>query len=277
MKLLNTLILALLVFSAGVVSAQSEYNVRFNNKQADCDRGVVLVDIEINAPAAPINLTEQNYRFTFNADAVANPRIVQELTISGIVNNSIYADHTLKGSVSNIVSYNVELSGGDGYQLNDAWVSVGRLAFDIMDDTRCMGLTWNDGNTFPPTFVGEMVSNSRKKSNGTLFGSLNDCEFCDENTTIDPLADKGGFEVFPNPATADDAVSVSYNADLDQDATLVVTDINGKTVIAETISLSEGVNTFALNHKQLQTGTFFVQIVMDNEVTTAKKFVKFGR
>lgn len=277
MKLLNTLLVALIVFSANIAFAQSEYNVRFNNKQADCDRGIVLVDIEINAPTASINLTEQNYRFTFNNDAVANPRIVQELTVSGMVNNSFYAEHTLKGSVSNIVSYNVELSGGDGYQLDDEWVSVGRLAFDIMDDTRCMGLTWNDNNTFPPTFVGEMVGNSRKKSNGTLFGSLNDCEFCDENTTIDPLADKGGFEVFPNPATADDAVSITYNADLDQDATIVVMDVNGKTVIAKAVSLNEGINTLALNHQKLQTGTYLVQLRMDGEVTTAKKFVKFGR
>ncbi len=278
MKVLNTLLVALaVVFSANIAVAQGEYQVRFNNKQADCDRGVVTVDLEIKASTSAINLTEQNYRFTFNNDALANPRILQELAISGMTGSSIYAAHTLKGSVSNIVSYNVELAGGDGFELNNDWVTVGRVAFDIMDDTRCMGLTWNNENTFPPTFIGEMVSNSRKKSNGTVFGNLNDCEFCDNNTTIDPISDKGVFEVFPNPATADDVVSVRYQSVLNQSATLVVMDVNGKVSLTAQVALAEGMNTLTLDHQKLQTGAYLVQIRMNDDVTVAKKFVKFGR
>ncbi len=280
MKFFKPLLVAsLTIFSLGTTFAQGNYSVRFANKQADCNQGIVYVDIEIKSADNAINLTEQNYRFSFNTDAVSNPRIAEELTISGMTGTSIYSAHTLKGSVSNIVSYNVELAGGKGYELPTQWVGVGRLAFDIMDETRCMNLTWNDESTFPSTFVGQMVDNSREKSSSSVLEDLNDCDFCDIATDdiIEPLMDKAGLEVFPNPAIGDEDVSVTYLAAADSDASIIVMDVNGKVVMSQQITLAEGMNNLTLTHQKLQTGTYFVQIRTNNERTETKKFVKFAK
>jgi len=69
---------------------------------------------------------EQNYRFSFNRAALANPRIVEELTISGFIGGAdlpqmrtlgftLFSPHNLTGSLDTVMSYNVELAGGDGY------------------------------------------------------------------------------------------------------------------------------------------------------------------
>jgi len=70
-------------------------------------------------------MSEQNYRFSFTRDELSNPRISKELTISGFVPGgpgtngtngfTLYSPHNLVGSLDTVVSYNVELAGGDGY------------------------------------------------------------------------------------------------------------------------------------------------------------------
>lgn len=278
MKILKTLLAALmLTASATLVSAADEYDVRFQN--VTCDGDKVYVDIQVKASntGETFNLSEQNYRFSFNAEAIANPTIVQELQISGAVNNSFYAEHSLRGSKANIISYNVELAGGEGYVLNDDWVGVGRIAFDVVDNGACLELTWQTPGQFPPTYVGKATDNTRTGATGVNFNDLQNCEFCSITANEDVLTDNVAFDVYPNPVVGNEQVSVTFSADQAQDATLIVTDVTGKTVYSEKINLIAGDNILALKHRTINTGTYFVQIHTGNEVTEAKKFVKLSR
>jgi len=276
MKILKTLIVALvLTASANMVTAQGQYDVRFNN--VNCNNGKMYIDIEVKATEAnsTFNLSEQNYRFTFNKEAIANPSIAQELKVSGQVSNSLYSTHSLKGSKSNIVSYNVELAGGEGYIVNDDWVGVGRVAFDVVDVTQCLDLNWRTSEQFPPTFIGKTSDDSRRGVKGDKYEGLSTCDFCEKKIVTEAEVVK--FDVFPNPALDNDHVTVSFNALEAQDVTLIVTDILGKKVYAQPVNLNEGPNFIQLRHRTLETGTYLVQINNGGEITATKKFVKLGR
>jgi len=91
MKILITTILTL--FSLTCLIAQTgQYDVRFFQEPSfECDSNVVYFDIHIKASNAgtTFRLSEQNYRFSYDDLALANPRIYQELDISGVVNDGI--------------------------------------------------------------------------------------------------------------------------------------------------------------------------------------------
>ncbi|MEM6724344.1 MAG: hypothetical protein AAF598_09920, partial [Bacteroidota bacterium] len=137
------------------------FEVRINPVETDCENDRLLVDIEIRAPFSynAFNLGNQNLRFTFDDAVLANPVIDQELEVSGIVTeggtNSFYNDHTLTGSVGNIISYNVTLAFGEGYPVGTDWVGIGRLEFNILDVNSCTNLEWNtdDPADFPNTII----------------------------------------------------------------------------------------------------------------------------
>lgn len=163
------------------------YDVRFLVKEANYISMELFVDIEVRADetCTHFNISDQNYRFSFRRNQLANPEIDQELKLSGAtytpdnVLNSFYAPHTLTGSLDTVVSYNVELSGGRGYPLNSVeYVKVGRLKFDILDPYACLELIWHTKapQDFPPTFIGE------KYPDGTLAsaaeGTYNHLSYC---------------------------------------------------------------------------------------------------
>jgi len=157
--------LLVVMFSAQAF-AQTNFAVRFVMNSIDCQNMEIFIDLEVKADAGSPEffISDQNYRFSFNRAAVANPAIVQELTLSGTIftaNYSAFFDpHHLNGSLDTVVSYNVVLTGGTGYPVNDAaWVPVGRVKFDMLDVNQCLDLIWHthDPADFPPTFISEKV------------------------------------------------------------------------------------------------------------------------
>lgn len=169
----RTMVVLLGLCLMGKVFAQpnSQCDVRLASEQAtDCDNDIFYVDIQVRAssPAAAFRISDQNYRFLFDMGILANPRIEAELALSGLVvpgdgSVSVYGDHTLTGSLGPTVSYNVQLDGGDGYLIDTSWVSIGRIAFDILNPSACIDLTSNSQDFFPPTYVGGI------DGNGTLY------------------------------------------------------------------------------------------------------------
>ncbi len=162
----NLLSLLMIVMLSAQVFAQTNYAVRFVMNSVDCQNMEVFIDLEVkaNTGSPEYYIADQNYRFSFNKDAVANPSIVQELELSGNIftqNYSAFFDaHHLNGSLDSVVTYNVVLTGGTGYPVNDAtWVPVGRVKFDILDIDSCLDLIWHthDPVDFPPTFISEKV------------------------------------------------------------------------------------------------------------------------
>ncbi len=169
----------LLTLVVSLAMGQAIYDVRLNViEDPICPDVSLFLDIEIKAASAAseFNLSEQNYRFSFNRDALANPTKEQELTVSGFVNGSFYNGHTLTGSLDTVVSYNIELAGGAGYPITaDLWVPVGRIAFDIVDSDACLNLKWHTLTEFPTTYIGEVANGVRGTASGNNYGMPTSC------------------------------------------------------------------------------------------------------
>ncbi len=164
--------LLILFFSSFCLHAQEVFDLRFVINSFDCETATVLIDVEIkaNAPGSEFRLSDQNYRFSFDASQLANPSIDSELDVSGLITNTgpmgftLYSSHTLTGSVANLVSLNIGFNAGDGLLITDQdWVGVSRLEFDILNNSNCFDISFHDSNTFPPTFIGGVMDD------GTLF------------------------------------------------------------------------------------------------------------
>ncbi len=166
------------------IAQTGKYDIQFTiGKSADCLLGEAYFDIEIKAADAnsTFRISDQNYRFSFNRKALANPRIIEEFEIGGIIDEgpnafSLYSEHSLNGSVDTVVSYGFELSGGVGYFIGEEdWIPVGRVGFDIMDTTACVELKWHDSNTFPSTFIGEIINSDLYVARENSFTNFEGC------------------------------------------------------------------------------------------------------
>ncbi len=158
------------LLSAQGYSQSGMYDVRFLVSNVDAANMKLYIDIEVRAEAAgsEFHLADQNYRFSFNRDALENPQLAGELDISGLVQQtspattSLYSPHTLLGSLDTIVSYNLELSGGDGYYLDaNDYVGIGTVSFDIVDINVPLCLEWHSlAVDFPYVFISEQLNNA---------------------------------------------------------------------------------------------------------------------
>ncbi len=184
-KLKHVSTLFFVILSTLFVQAQAEYDVRFLNA-VGCDDSTLLVDIEVKAADGNTGffMSEQNYRFSYNRSAVQNPTITrQDLTGfvpggPGLLGFTLYSPHNLTGSLDTVVSYNVELQGGDGsFLTSEAWIRVGQVSFDLLEPDACYELQWHE-TVFPPTFVGELSNNQRFDAIGTVYGNVSSCASC---------------------------------------------------------------------------------------------------
>lgn len=177
----------LLAFHANAQDGQSE--VRFLITQPGVCQGAlsITVDVEVKAAVGPgFFMSEQNYRFSFNGDALANPAIAQE-TLTGFVSGgpgplgfALYSPQNLIGSIDTVVSYNLELQGGDGlFVTPDEWVSIGQLSFDVLDENACFDLEWHPLTIFPPTVIGEVYEENgivlRRITQEGDYGNMSNC------------------------------------------------------------------------------------------------------
>gem|GEM_PF-998669 len=153
--------LGLSIISSG---QNGQYDVWLNLNGYDCNTQELLVDIDVRAssPDSTFRIAEQNYRFSFNTNAIDSVSIREEGMISGFsapsggdLGFSLYNPHNLEGTLDNEISYNVELAGGDGILIETEWVHVGTLAFSISDIDAPLDLNWYTQVDFSPTFISE--------------------------------------------------------------------------------------------------------------------------
>ncbi len=187
-------LLAFIAFALNIHAQDGQSDVRFvQEPRVNCSADPVIFTIEVKAavPEAEFFMSEQNYRFSFNGDVLDNPTIVEELTVSNYIsplevprtaqNFAFFSTHNLTGSLDTVVSYNVELGGGDGYYLTaDEWTQVGRVQFDVMSmDSTCYDLEWHSQSVFPSTFVGEVYTDNgidaRSTTDENFYGNASGC------------------------------------------------------------------------------------------------------
>jgi len=255
-----------LSFALSVWASEGEYDLRFVQIESG-QAGVALIDIEMRATASDkeFNLAEQNFRFSFNEDAVfpynANQSTIaieQELSASGLVAQSFYAPHHLNGSARNFISYNVELVAGEGLRITtDEWTKIGRLAFQLKSPDAQLNLTWQRADNFPPTYISEKRNNKLTRINE---GNVED--FTSVTVDIDdPIAVSDAIHVFPNPATNGTAVNLTINAENTRGAGhIVISDALGRTISTQAINLEQGMQNYNLDVKALSAGTYHINI-----------------
>jgi len=133
----------------------------------DCTNDKLFITLQVRAdnPGEEFYLGDQNYRFSFNTNVLSNPTIVQELDASAYISGgpgpagfSFYSPHSMTGSLDTIVSYNLELQGGDGLYVTDTdYINVGVVSLDILDYNTPVCLRWHRDipADFPNTYVGQ--------------------------------------------------------------------------------------------------------------------------
>lgn len=78
--------------------------------------------------------------------------------------------------------------------------------------------------------------------------------------------------LYPNPAV--DHFAVRFNSDKETTATIRITDVLGKTVLTQSKTVNNGVNTIAFsNTKYLQVGTYNVQIISGDQIINQKLII----
>lgn len=246
-------------------ATEAEYDLRFVQVESE-QTGIVFIDIEMRATASDkeFYLAEQNFRFSFNEDAVfpyqseqTNITIEQELTVSGQVAQSFYAPHHLNGSAGNVISYNVELLSGEGVHMtSDEWTKIGRIAFQLKNPNAQLNLTWLTTENFPPTYIVE-----KRDDNFVRVEEGNFEDFSMAVSIEDPLAVSNALQIFPNPATTSNTVHLTLNSqDMLGAGHIVVADALGRTVSKQMVSVEKGVQTYNIDVQSLSAGTYHVNV-----------------
>lgn len=161
--------LILLFFCINSFAQDGRFDVRLIVQGVDCPNNKVFIDIEVKASASDstFQMGDQNYKFTYNRNAITNPIVNQELGFSFSLFQP-YFNHTTTGSndpgagpVGLAVLNVVWVSGFPGIPVDTNWMPVSRLEFDIIDPTltECLNLEWRDKASNPLHFTNVTETN----------------------------------------------------------------------------------------------------------------------
>jgi hypothetical protein len=198
-QLLPFILLSVCISSYSQVTSNGKFDARLIVQSIDCQNKKLFLDIEVKASTTDSTFVigDQNYKFNYNADAISNPAVNQELGFSLLSTGQFYSGHNTNGSevsgdtgltVLNVVWIN----GLPGSLLSSSWTPVSRLAFDIVDTslTECLRLSWRDkaNNTTHFTNITEVeVGNLTTATvNENVYASNTACldTLCGPNTSF---------------------------------------------------------------------------------------------
>ena len=137
---------------------ETGYVSRFQNPVVDCDANQFFIDIEVKASSGQnFNLGEQSYVMDIPVNTALDYSTVQlaQPYLTGAVNSGTTLSwmHEVFPSISgNLLFYTIEIDGMNnvnvpaevtGLPVNDSeWISVGQLAFDIVDYEELATINW---------------------------------------------------------------------------------------------------------------------------------------
>jgi len=76
--------------------------------------------------------------------------------------------------------------------------------------------------------------------------------------------------VYPNPSNGENTTLLFSSEKQLSNVSVVITDLNGRELSSETINVGEGVNTYSLNTKELNSGIYFIRLNAGSYTTTQK-------
>jgi len=144
------IILIPIIFSTNLYSSLNETTVQVKTsiQSLSCNENStdVILDIFIrkNNDIQDINLLSQNYRINLGVQGVYQDsyHIVSDGDMSGYFSYApgdfyLFDPGTLTGTIKNAVSYNKEITAGDGFKLTTEWNLAGRIGFKINNNYEC--------------------------------------------------------------------------------------------------------------------------------------------
>ncbi len=179
-----------LLFTSITYAQEPRAETRFEVIDLDCTTNELLLDVQVRAaPGSPsFDFLKANLRWTYplngSVDPMPNifsgnlnpnsaPIWIKDFTLfsnsgssgsSGIwIDNcgqtSIIDPHTLRSSDSNLVSYNIDISGNGVCLQPGEWNSIGTIRVTLSDPSICFKFNWNGANDFPSTKIFRVNSN----------------------------------------------------------------------------------------------------------------------
>ncbi len=256
-------------------------------QKVDCELGNIHLDLKIKASVegSEFYLADQNYRLSFNRAALrpGSVSIESELDISGVVETSehfsVYSEHTTLGSGDTIISYNVELLYGSGYLVTaDDWVSIGRIALDIVDINECFNIQFHTQDVFPPTYVSEVIDPITYVPVAGQYIDLEDClyDYCDADiedivSSLEFVDYQNNIQIFPTAVHSE--LTVQYTLQGYTDMTgITIADMQGRILQQHQKQLT-GEDTFRFDVSHLPPGIYLVNTLIEGRLIP-KKFVK---
>lgn len=135
-------------------------DLRFTTSSVDCNNSKLYVEIEIraNPNGDNFNLRDQNYRFSINPNAINFTSIAIDQNYLTWDGTTLYDGQNLNGSSFSsssglwIISYNIVHNFGPGVLVDQNWLKIGRLVFDVIDVNECPNFQWV--RDFPDIYIG---------------------------------------------------------------------------------------------------------------------------
>lgn len=157
------LIQLLLITIINSAYSNSSVEVKLELSETECSLNESIIYLDLFVKKADnvseiVKLQNQNYRVSYNANTLEFDSffIESEGQLSNYGNNPdqsfyLFAGHTLTGSTEHILSYNIDMQGGEGFELPNDWVLVGRVGARFKTNIECYSSVILTEETFPAT------------------------------------------------------------------------------------------------------------------------------
>jgi len=94
------------------------------------------------------------------------------------------------GSADTVISYNIELQTETGLGIGTSPVPIGRIGFDILNDSNCFAIKWHNDDIYPPTSIIQEDNGSMTQITN---GSYTDITICMDEICTDCIIDMHAF------------------------------------------------------------------------------------
>ncbi len=252
----------------------NEVELRFSKAQYNDSKQELYVNVEVQyTQNGQISLAGQNYRFFYSSDvleldAQATKSFLSEESYGAVSmdnhKSGIQADKVNQLSFDNdlgFANFSIDLTdiqnGGLVITDNDGWVTVARLKFDVKRTGAAYDIVWGRegvSDLYATAFVemGEWVASSTiEKVSVSYYGDLTSEETEESNIAVSEV------KVGPNPTA--DFVNITLERELDQNATIVMRDVTGKTV--KTQIIAEGSISTRVDLSNLVSANYILEMI----------------
>lgn len=179
-------------------SSAVEVKAELSNTVCSLNSTVVYIDLFIKKAdhiSGELKLRNQNYRLSYDSHTLDFDSffIDSEGAISNYGNYPddsfyLFADHTLTGTTQHILSYNIDLQGGEGFELTQDWILVGTIGATLKTNSECFASILLTENEFPATtLIYHIDEGNRIIDKGPLTFDVNECVMNYCNTCHDNL------------------------------------------------------------------------------------------